>query len=381
MRVCAIITSFTSGGAEVLVCNLAEAFAADGHDATVLALSDAAPLGNSPEIEAAMMARIVRAGVTARSLGLRNRKNWIAGAIALRRALRAIRPDVIHAHTARALLLIALARPDAPVVLTHHNSRLPFPPWAFRIFDRIVHTYVAISDQCRTQIGRHARRPIRTILNAASDRFQAAAPRGATARDPVILAVGTISAQKDYPTLIRAARPLAARLADSGRRPRIRIAGTGHARAALEALIDAEKAAPYVELLGSRGDVDVLMRDADVFANSSLWEGFSIAMIEASMSGLPIVATDVAGNCELVSNGVNGRLVPPADPAAMAEAIAAVVAEDDAYIALSNGSLQAAKRFSIAACAKAHLGLYRDTLDRPGSIAREDVDVCVGNSG
>src|SRR3546814_15610142 len=102
MRICSIITSFTSGGAEMLVCNLAEAFAQAGHQATVLSLSDAAQVGNAPDTEAAMMARVRADGATDLSLGLANRNNMPGGARALRRALRAIRPDVIQAHPARA---------------------------------------------------------------------------------------------------------------------------------------------------------------------------------------------------------------------------------------------------------------------------------------
>jgi glycosyltransferase involved in cell wall biosynthesis len=375
MHVCCVITSFTSGGAEMLVGNLAEAFCAQGHAATVLALSDAATIGNDAAIEAAMIARLKQSGVTARSLGLRDRRNPLAGARALRRALADHPPDILHAHTAAALPAIALLRPRCPVVLTHHNSRLSFPPWAYRLFDRVVASYVAISDQCAAQTARHARKPIRRIANAASPRFQATAPRTAPARDPVILAVGIVSEQKDYPTLIRAARPLAEALAGSGRRPSIWIAGGGQAIDALRALVSTERAEDFVELLGPRSDVEALMAGADIFANSSLWEGFSIAMIEASMSALPIVATDVAGNCEMVIAGRNGMLVPAGDPAALADAIAAIVTEDAHYAALSAGALESAARFSIEVCAATHLALYRDVITgaRPWRAAGDAV--------
>ena len=362
MHVCSVITSFTTGGAEMLVANLSETYVAQGHDATVLALSDAAELGNDAEIERAMIERLRAAGVAARSLRLRNRRNPMAGGRALRRMLRDHIPDVIHAHTAAALPAIMLAHLGKPVILTHHNSRLSFPPWAYRLFDRVVAWYVAISDQCAAQTARHASKPIRTILNAASPRFQADRPRAAARHDPVILAVGTISEQKDYRTLIRAAKPLAERLADHGRRPRIRIAGGGQQLEALQSLVRTEGVEDLVELLGARDDIQTLMQDADIYANCSLWEGFSIAMIEASMSGLPIVATDVAGNQEMVLDGRNGALVPASTPAALADGIAAIVTNDARYAALSKGALVVAQRFSIEACSAAHLALYRDAM-------------------
>ena len=362
MHVACIITSFTAGGAEMLVGNLAEAFVANGHGATVIALSDAATLGNDEAIERAMMVRLREVGVTAKSLGLRNRRDPFAGARALRSALADRAPDMIHTHTAAAIPAIALARMRCPVVLTHHNSRLSFPPFAYRLFDRIVAAYVAISDQCAQQTQRHARKPIRPIPNAANPRFRASAPRTAPAQDPVILGVGTISEQKDYATLIRAARPLAERLAATGRRPCIRIAGGGDAIDELRALAAEQGVEDIVDLLGARSDVQALMAEADVFANSSLWEGFSIAMIEASMSALPLVATDVAGNCEMVLPGRNGMLVPPRDPDALADALARVVTDPALYAALSAGSLASASRFSIDRCTAAHLALYRDVI-------------------
>jgi glycosyltransferase involved in cell wall biosynthesis len=366
VHICLIITSFTSGGAEVLVCNLAQAFLAAGHEATVVALSHAAQVGNDPGVERVMMEQVTAAGGKARSLGLRNRNNVIGGMIAMRRVFREGAPDIVHVHTARALPILALARPAAPIVLTHHNSRLSFPPRAYKLFDRLVSSYVAISDQCAAQTRDLARRPVRTILNAASPRFQATAPREAPARDPIVLAVGTISTQKDYPTLIRAARPLAEKLAGDGRTLRIRIAGGGQTIDSLHELVRTEGVGDIVELLGSRSDVEQLMREADVFANCSLWEGFSIAMIEASMSGLPTVATDVAGNCEMVIPDLNGELVPHSDPVALAGGIAAVLDDDRRYGQLSRGALEAAKRFSIENCAEGHLALYRDVMPRSG---------------
>lgn len=367
MRICLIITSFTSGGAEMLVVNLAEAFGARGHEVLVLALSDAAQVGNDPAMERSLVERLESSAVTACSLGLRNRRNIAWAALRLGRVLRAWAPTVIHAHTAAALPALAVARTGAPVVLTHHNSRLSFPPWAYRAFDLMVASYVAISDQCERTTATHASRPIRKIMNAASPRFQAMAARRAPARDPVILAVGTISRQKDYPTLLRAARPLAQLLQPKGRRPRILVTGGGDGLAALEARVREEGIEDLVELLGVRSDVPALMRGADLYANSSLWEGFSVAMIEAQMSGLPIVATDVAGNCEMVLPGRNGELVPPSDPDAMAAAMAALLIDDQRYAALSQGALSSAKRFSIDTCATEHLALYHDVSPSPAS--------------
>lgn len=310
MRICSIITSFTTGGAETLVCNMAGLFAAAGHQPAVAALCDAAELGNAPDTEARMMQDVEAEGGHALSLGLSRRRGLLAGARALRRVLQELRPDVVHAHTARAVLMLGLTGVRVPVVLTHHNSRLSFPPRLFGAFDRVVSAYVAISSECAEIARRHARRPIELIVNGASARFRAERPRAAPSRDAVIVAVGTVSEQKDYPTLIRAARPLEELLGQQDRTARIRIVGGGALLPELQALVDAQEAGHLVELMGPRHDVPELLREADLFANSSIYEGMSVAMLEALSAALPVAATRVPGNVELVKHRVNGLLVP-----------------------------------------------------------------------
>ena len=358
MRICSIITSFTSGGAETLVCNLSELFGKAGHDFAVVALSDAHQLGNCPETESRMMARVRTAGGEALSLALGHRRGTLAGASALRRTLATMQPDVVHAHTARAALMLALVRNSAPVILTHHNSRLGFPIQLFRLFDRTVDAYVAISEECAEQTRRVARRPVQLIVNGADSSSFSATPRLAPAAEPTVIAVGTLSDQKDYPTLIRAVKPLVELLAPKDRNIRVRIVGGGAMLPQLAALVEEEEVGEVVELLGVRSDVPRLLKSADLFVNSSRYEGLSVAMIEAMMAGLPIVATNVPGNRELVQNRFNGLLVDPGAPEQLAQAISSVLLDHKAYAAYSAEAVARSRSLTIDACAEAHLRLY-----------------------
>ena len=80
-----------------------------------------------------------------------------------------------------------------------------------------------------------------------------------------------------------------------------------------------ELAGPGVVFLGRRGDVPSLLRQADLFALSSRWEGMPLVLLEAMSVGLPVVATAVDGVPEIVSHGITGLLVPPGDAKALAE--------------------------------------------------------------
>jgi len=357
MRICSIITNFTAGGAETLVNNLSIGFARSGHQATVLALSDAATLDNAVDTEHAMMDRISRAGCCAMSLGLKNRRNVLIGSIALKRRLAEIKPEIIHAHTAQAALMLALLRPDVPILLTHHNSVFKFPTPLFKLFDRFVWGYVGISDACTQLLRSHVRKPVTTIHNAAAARFQALRARSMPGRNPTILSVSRLSDQKDFHTLIRAGPALLGLLDNQVDRPRIRIAGGGTRLAELRALALSEGGG-VVELLGERRDVPDLMKTADLYVNSSLYEGMPLAVIEAMMSGLPIVATNVAGNNELVSDGVNGILVPKQEPEAIAQALAHLLTDRARYAAMSHAALDTSRRYSLETAVDQHLQLY-----------------------
>lgn len=85
-----------------------------------------------------------------------------------------------------------------------------------------------------------------------------------------------------------------------------------------------------VRFLGTRGDVPTLMNAADVYVMSSSWEGLPLVLLEASASGLPIIATDVGGNAEIVTHEVSGLIVPPANAPALAQAVETVLRQTPA---------------------------------------------------
>jgi glycosyltransferase involved in cell wall biosynthesis len=81
--------------------------------------------------------------------------------------------------------------------------------------------------------------------------------------------------------------------------------------------------ADKIVITGVRSDVPALLAATDVFVLSSLWEGMPVALLEAMAAGCPAVATDVGGVAEVLKDGVTGLIVPPADSAALADAISA----------------------------------------------------------
>jgi glycosyltransferase involved in cell wall biosynthesis len=142
---------------------------------------------------------------------------------------------------------------------------------------------------------------------------------------PVVAVVARLEPQKGHRHLIDAV----AELASTFPRLTLLLAGDGTLRPELEAQARDRGIGGNVRFLGHRADVRDVLEAADVFVLPSLWEAMPFALLEAMASGLPVVATGVAGVPELVADGRTGYLVPPADAGALAFAVRRVLASGD----------------------------------------------------
>lgn len=179
----------------------------------------------------------------------------------------------------------------------------------------------------------------------------------------VIGSVGRMAEVKDYPTLIRAFVQLIRAVPNGRERLRLVIVGDGPTRRACEELVQAKKVERFVWLAGECDNVPEMLRAFDLFVLPSLGEGISNTILEAMASGLPVVATNVGGNPELVEEGITGTLVPSAQPDAMAQALLKYL-ENPLRMDIQGRTarLRAESRFSLEAMAKDYLAVYDGVL-------------------
>jgi len=124
-------------------------------------------------------------------------------------------------------------------------------------------------------------------------------------------------------------------------------------------------------LPGERRDIPEIMSGLDCFVLPSLAEGISNTILEAMASGLPVIATDVGGNADLVAAGISGQIVPAAAPEAMAHAIVALATRTDSARDMGlAGRTIVEQKFSMAAMVAAYQGTYDQLLHRTGANAR-----------
>jgi glycosyltransferase involved in cell wall biosynthesis len=133
----------------------------------------------------------------------------------------------------------------------------------------------------------------------------------------LIGSAGRLDEQKGYVYLLQAAR----QVIDARPDVSFLIAGDGPLRAQLELLVTQLRMADHFYLLGFRQDIQNVIAALDLFVSSSLWEGLPIVAVESIRLAKPIVLTNVGGSPEVVIEGKNGYIVPPADPNSLAEAI------------------------------------------------------------
>lgn len=134
--------------------------------------------------------------------------------------------------------------------------------------------------------------------------------------------VARLEQHKDQPTLIRAAHCLK----NQGLNIKVQLIGDGSRRQEYEALINKLSLQETVHLLGMRRDIPILLKQMDVFAFSAKPdEGFGIALVEAMMAGVPVIATDVGACREVLHQGRYGVLVEPQNPHHLAKEILSIM--------------------------------------------------------
>lgn len=304
------------------------------------------------------------------------------------RLLRELRPQVLHTRNLGPLemqLPAALAGVRARVHGEHgrelndldgSNRRLQR---VRRLYKPFIHRYVALSQDLerylRNRIGIAPER-IRQIYNGVDTRrFHPAAdgPRP-VADDPFagtdcwrIGSVGRMQGVKN-PLLLAQAFVRALALQPSMReRARLVMTGDGPERARVVALLQEAGVAELAWLPGERADVADILRSLDAFVLPSLAEGISNTILEAMASGLPVLATAVGGNAELVADGRTGAIVPSADADAMAHVLVQWYEQPESAVALGRaGRAQAERRFSLGAMVGAYQTLYDEQLATAG---------------
>ncbi len=293
------------------------------------------------------------------------------------RAFRRLRPDVVHTRNTAGLDCILPARLAGVRAVLHGEhgrtaedpeGRNPRHNLLRRLNAPLVHGFTTVSSDLagwltgRVGIPAHK---VRVLMNGVDTGRFYPGPVDRAALVPrlpveavVVGTVGRLDPVKDHAHLVEAVAHLDASV-------HLVIVGEGPERSRIEGAVASAGIGDRVHLLGERADIPELLRAFDLFCLPSLAEGISNTLLEAMATGLPLVATRVGGNPELVADGASGLLVPPADPRALAAALGRLVA--DAALRRDMGEAartRAVDHFSLDAMVARYTACYTSLVHR-----------------
>jgi glycosyltransferase involved in cell wall biosynthesis len=384
LRVLLVLPNLHIGGSQEAVRTLAQHLAADGCSPVVCSLFAGGPLLDD----------LAKQGTPVEVLRLPRHRFvalpwYVADMLRLLRRLagviRKYRANVVQTYIlgSQHFLVLGLARLlGVPVVILNFRNEkfLPFSQpgglknrlhrLAYRLARRWASGYVAVSAEVKQAMLRTlglSENDVTVICNGVDvdryargvDREQVRCGLGLSAQDSLAITVATLKAQKGHRYLIEAAAKVVRQHPDT----HFLLVGDGELRAELEAHTRALGLADRIHFLGSRRDVSELLAASDVFILPSLWEGLSMALLEAMAAAKPIVATAVSGTEQTMVHGQTGLLVPPSDAPALAQAIHALLSDPERARSLGQAARRRAEtHFSTQQQAAEYVALYRRLL-------------------
>lgn len=353
-RITLVISHLQVGGAERVLVELANHWAARGWTVTIV---DFAAPDTAPAFE--VDPRVVEV-----SLDLQRDSYTIFAAIkgnahrisVLRRAIRATRPDVVLSlmNRTNVLTILALTGTRIPVLVCEHTAPKGTLSLGWSLLRELAYrrarAVVMLTGDALAQMSAGIRRRGRVIPNPLPAGFSdadASVDPGTNDQDhPLLLSLGRLAPEKGFDVLIQAF----ARIAGAWPTAKLVIWGEGEERGPLELLRRDAGLDDRVDLPGATTDPARELLTATIFVLPSRLEGLPMTLLEAMAMGRPVIASDCDfGPRDVVRDGIDGLLVPPEDPVAMATAIDALLRDPDKRRSLGERSLDVRQRFAMSA--------------------------------
>ncbi len=375
-----VIYRLDVGGMENGLVNLINRLPADRYRHAIVSLSDSTDFAKRISRDDVPIVNLGKK--PGHDLGLYSR---------LFRAFRSLRPAVVHTRNLAAIEAVAAAAAAMVPYRVHgeHGRDVQDPEGTIRRYrllrktlSPLVHRFIALSRDLERYllgtVGIPAAKVVRIMNGVDLETFRPDAGRvgsffAGAPFDPsgrvVIGSVTRMQEVKDPVTLARAFVRLIQK--GYGSKACLVLVGDGPLLQDVRRILSEADAERHAWLVGERDDVASVLHSVDLFALSSRVEGISNTILEAMASGLPVVATGVGGNAELVENGVTGTLVPPRDPETLAGVLARYV--DDEKLRREQGRAgraRAEREFGLDGMIARYSEVYDGLLARRPAVFR-----------
>jgi len=305
--------------------------------------------------------------------------------IPLRQLIKTLQPDILcsvldHVNIVAMIATKTLPNPPKTVLSIQvppsiHNRKsrrqlvnrtvLALIPWIYPQADRLLALSQGVAEDVKSLIPKHT--PVEVIYNAGVDKevlqkAEIPLPSEILPQDAkLIVACGRLTEQKGFSYLLEALAEVKKVIP-----VRLWILGEGELQQTLETQIQQLNLSECVELIGFKPNPFQYMAAADLFVLSSIYEGFGNVIVEAMACGTSVVASDCPhGPNEIITDGVNGLLIPPKNPQALAQAIIKVLTNPDLAQQLKENGKKRAQDFDSGAIASLYGQLFANLLEKP----------------
>ena len=372
MKLTFVIDSLAMGGAQKHVRQMALGLAARGHQVQVISLNDVCHV--------AMVEPLAAAGIPVTVIGRRAMLCGV-GLIRLWRRLRSDRPDllitVLFASTIAGRIAATLAGKGIRIVTCVQARNINYRWWQFALLrltsratarfffnSRSAMPFAFKHEGARAELSHYVANGVEPPPTGNSELPRNWSDFGLhfQPEHEVIATIGRLDPQKGYGCLLRAFRQVVGQREQA----RLLMIGAGPQGHELRALAEALGVAEKVIFAGERADGPLLAGLARLYVQPSLFEGTPNALMEAMVAGVPSVATAVDGVPEIITHGVSGWLVPPNEPAALAEAVLGALRDTQpAKTVGRRGRERMLTHFDIASMIGVYEAHFLDCYDAP----------------
>lgn len=353
MRVIHFISSPAAGGAETYVRDLSVIMSKKGHDIHIVFLQTAAEGGRDLEFEKDFLKSLSDSNITYSFIGKVSRKKPWLGGFRLRKIIKSFKPDLLHCHLYYALLFSFFSF-GVPVVYTHHNIKLGLPKFFYRIFDFKVSSYVGICSACENMLGRRKRDVLQINNAVCGDRvYQKLKINDHSSSKIFCIFIGSLCEQKNLTLMLKAIEQI------NNPNVYLQVAGEGPDKEKLMNLVTELNIGKQVYFLGNVTNIASVLEESDIFLMSSKWEGLPISLIEATLTGLPVVVTNVGGSAEVVHECAHGFVVDSFEVSDYASALKKLVDNAELRAFFSRNALAFSSVYEVECSVNKHIELYR----------------------
>lgn len=354
MNVLHVISSPAAGGAEIYVKDLSVGMRNLGINVFILFISHASEINRDNEFEINFLHELSTHGIQYDFIGNSCKRNPLKGIRKLNQIVNFFEPDVIHSHLYYGAVFSLFSKIKNKVY-THHNIDIGANKYIYKILDLGIKKYIGICGACERLLSKLSSNYVVRIDNAVDEsRILKKKNKQENESDCKIqlLMVGRLVEQKNFFLAIDAIDNI------QNDNFHLNIVGEGELKDDINQYIKKRSLSKKISLLGNRSDIAHLMSQSDIFIMSSAWEGLPIALIEATLTGLPVLVTNVGGCAEVVEQVGNGIVVNNLTTDSYVEALKYLITDAAMRERFHLNAINNSSIYTINYAVKKHIELY-----------------------